>query len=53
MKLNRGGQPEARAQVEGPQVKYIKGLKIPPQNKHLNKSQLKKGVDGVGDGDST
>jgi hypothetical protein len=23
MKLNRGGQPEARAQVEGPQVKYI------------------------------
>jgi hypothetical protein len=35
MRLNRGGggQPEAWAQVERPQVKYscIKGLKLPPQ----------------------
>jgi hypothetical protein len=33
MSLNRRGHPEARAQVEKPQVKYIckKGLKIPPQ----------------------
>jgi hypothetical protein len=23
MRLNRGGQPDSRAQVEGPQVKYI------------------------------
>jgi hypothetical protein len=32
MRLNRGGQPEARAQVENAQVKYIciKGIKIPP-----------------------
>ncbi len=32
MRLNRGGQPEARAQVKGPQVKYIcmRGVKIPP-----------------------
>jgi hypothetical protein len=32
MTLNGGGQPEARAQVEGLHVKYIciKGLKIPP-----------------------
>jgi hypothetical protein len=30
MRQNRGGQPEARAQVETPQVKFIciKGLKI-------------------------
>jgi hypothetical protein len=33
MRLNRGGHPEARAQVERLQIKYIsiKGLKIPPQ----------------------
>ncbi len=38
MRLNRGGQPDARAQVEGPQVKYIfiKGLKIPPQGYMVN-----------------
>jgi hypothetical protein len=32
MRLNRGGQPEAKAQVEGPQVKNIciNGLKTPP-----------------------
>jgi hypothetical protein len=34
MRLNGRGQPEARARVEVPQVKYIciKGLKIPPQS---------------------
>jgi hypothetical protein len=33
MRLKRGGQPEASAQVEGPQVKFIcrKGLRISPQ----------------------
>ncbi len=32
MRLNKGGQPEARAQVERPQVKCIctKVLKLPP-----------------------
>jgi hypothetical protein len=38
MRLDRGGkQPEARAQVEGPQVEFIciKGLKVPPEVKHL------------------
>ncbi len=37
-----GGQPEARAQIEGPQVKYIfiKGPKIPPQlSVNINKKQ--------------
>jgi hypothetical protein len=36
MILNRRGQPEARAQVEGPQVKYIciKELQLRPQ-RHL------------------
>jgi hypothetical protein len=33
MRTEYRGQPEARAQVEGPQVEYIsmKGLKMPPQ----------------------
>jgi hypothetical protein len=37
MILNRGGQPEARVQIEGPQVKYIciKELKILPLDKSL------------------
>jgi hypothetical protein len=37
MRLNRGGQPEARAQVEGPQVEFIciKGLIIPTEVKQL------------------
>jgi hypothetical protein len=32
MRLKRGGQPEIKAQVEGPQVKYIciNGLKTTP-----------------------
>ncbi len=35
MRLNRGGQTEARPQVGGPQLQYIciKGLKIPPQHR--------------------
>jgi hypothetical protein len=39
MRLNRGGQPEARAQVEGYQVKY---LCIKGQYSHLSGAEFKR-----------